>query len=156
MWLHHIQLRSEAVLYLWRARVGRPGEQLIIRELRSRRDTLRRTRAVVNVELAVRVSRHGQQFKQREPILSQLDHAELDQTVGVTDDAPLERDESNRSTSGTAGEMFELSNQTPAHQTHMDFKLPAAHSLICQDFGERDRQAIAEKPLTRLTPHVEP
>ncbi len=88
-----------AVLYLRRAWVGRPGEQLIVSELRSRRNALRRTRAVVNVELAVWVGGHGQKLQQREPILSQLDHAELHQTMGVIDNTPLQWDESDRSAS---------------------------------------------------------
>ncbi len=121
----------EAVLYLKSAWVRRPGEQLIVSELRSRRNALGRTRAVVNVELAVRVGGHGQKLQQREPILSQLDHAELHQTVCVIDDAPLQRDESD----GSASER-RLKPPITDEQTHVDLKLPAAHGLIRQDFGE--------------------
>lgn len=81
---------------LGRSRVGRPGEQLVVSELRSCGNALGRTRAVVNVELAVRVGRHGEQFKEREPILGQFDHAELDEAVSVVDDAPLERQRHTR------------------------------------------------------------
>lgn len=138
--------------YLRRARVGRPGEQLIVGELRSRRDALRRTRAVVNVELAVRVRRHGQQLEQRKPILSQFDHAELDQTVSVIDDAPLQR----TTTTDQHQDVRRAVQSQTKRKTHVDLKLPAAHGLVRQDFGERDRQTVAEKPLTRLAPHVEP
>lgn len=39
--------------------------------------------------------------------------------------------------------------------THMNLKLPATDCLICQDLCEGDSQTISEKPLTRLTLHIQ-
>ena len=65
------------------------GEELVLGKLHSSRHRLGGPRAVVDVELAVRVGGHGQQLKEGEPVLRELGHAQLHQTMGVVDDAPL-------------------------------------------------------------------
>lgn len=51
------------VTHLGRARVRWSGEELVVGQLCSSRDGLRGPRAVVDVELAVRVGGHGQQLQ---------------------------------------------------------------------------------------------
>lgn len=38
----------------------------------------------------------------------------------------------------------------------MYLELPPADGLVCENLGERDGQAVPEKPLARLTLHIKP
>lgn len=148
---HEVLTGQNEGKYLRRSRVRRAGEQLVICKLCTHRDALRRTRAVVDVELAVRIGCHGEQFKKRKPILSQFHHTELDEAVSVINDTSLKTQKQQ-----VLRNKHIIQAAYMSQQTHMNLKLPTAYGLICQDFSEGDRQAITKEPLACLAPHIKP